>query len=90
MAGAAVAAGAWLALAGSALVLLGGALRVARISVTVSVGGKDVRERVPAVDRRQAAAAAPPAPPPATPAAPPPVVEDPTQQTQPFSSLEDR
>ena len=44
--------GAWLALAGSALVLLGGILRLASISVTVSVGGRDVRKRVPAVDRR--------------------------------------
>src|SRR3712207_8588605 len=31
--------GAWLGLAGAALVLLGGVLRLARISVTVSVGG---------------------------------------------------
>jgi hypothetical protein len=50
--------GAWLALAGSALVLLGGVLRLARISVTVSVGGRDVRKRVPAVDRRQGASGA--------------------------------
>lgn len=49
-------AGAWLALAGSALVLLGGVLRAARISVTVSVGPRDARRRVPAVDRRPAAA----------------------------------
>ena len=48
---------AWLALAGGALVLLGGALRLAHISVTVSVGGRDVRRRVPAVDRRPGAAA---------------------------------
>lgn len=45
-------AGAWLALAGAALVLLGGVLRASRISVTVSVGSRDVRRRVPAVDRR--------------------------------------
>jgi drug/metabolite transporter superfamily protein YnfA len=45
-------AGAWLALAGAALVLLGGILRASRISVTVSVGSRDVRRRVPAVDRR--------------------------------------
>ena len=44
--------GAWLALAGAALVLLGGVLRLAHISVTVSVGGRDVRKRVPAVDKR--------------------------------------
>lgn len=69
--------GAWLAVAGAALVLLGGALRTASVSVTVNVGGKDARRRVPAVDRRQDAA----------PAAP--VVDEPTQPTQPFSALED-
>jgi hypothetical protein len=45
--------GAWLGLAGAALVLLGGALRIASISVTVNVGGKDARRRVDAVDRRE-------------------------------------
>jgi hypothetical protein len=87
--------GAWLALAGSALVLLGGILRLARISVTVSVGGRDVRKRVPAVDRRPAGAAAPPPAPDATPPTEPtqpvdpPPAQDP-QATQPFSALEDR
>lgn len=50
--------GAWLGLAGAVLVLLGGVLRAARISVTVSVGGRDVRRRVPAVDRRPSPASA--------------------------------
>lgn len=65
--------GAWLALGGSVLVLLGGILRAARISVTVSVGERDVRRRVPAVDRRPApeAAAAPDL--------------EPEQATQPFT-----
>ena len=76
--------GAWLALAGGALVLLGGALRLARISVTISVGGRDVRRRVPAVDRRPASPAAP-APPPDPEPGPDP------QATQSFSPLpEDR
>ncbi len=65
--------GAWLALAGSALVLLGGILRAARISVTVSFGERDVRRRVPAVDRRPSASPAPP-----------PDLE-PDQATQPFT-----
>jgi hypothetical protein len=65
--------GAWLALAGSALVLLGGILRAARISVTVSVGERDVRRRVEAVDRR-----------PVPGAAPPPAPSD-DQATQPFT-----
>lgn len=78
--------GAWLALAGAALALVGGLLRVARVSISVDVGGRDVRERVPAVDRRHDAAIggsqeavrfAPPAP------------DDP-QATQSFNSLEDR
>lgn len=46
--------GAWLALAGAALVVAGGILRTAAISVTVNVGGRDARHRVPAVDRRPA------------------------------------
>jgi peptidoglycan/LPS O-acetylase OafA/YrhL len=72
--------GAWLAVAGAALVLLGGALRTASVSITVNVGGKDARRRVPAVDRRQDA----------SPTAPPaPAVDEPTQATQPFSALED-
>jgi hypothetical protein len=50
--------GAWLALAGAALVLVGGILRTASISVTVDVGGRDTRRRVSAVDRRREAAAA--------------------------------
>jgi hypothetical protein len=83
--------GAWLALAGSALVLLGGILRLASISVTVSVGGRDVRKRVPAVDRRNDTAAAPA---PAAPPAPPPTTgpllpSDDPEATQPFSAVED-
>ena len=74
-------AGSWLGLAGAGLVLVGGALRIARISVTVSVGNKDVRRRVEAVDRRHA-----PAPPRAAAAA----EDDPTQATQPFSALEEK
>jgi uncharacterized membrane protein len=46
--------GAWMAIAGGLLVLAGGLLRVSRISVTVDVGGRDARRRVPAVDRRAA------------------------------------
>jgi hypothetical protein len=45
-------AGAWLALAGAALVLIGGILRTSSISVHIDVGGRDVRHRVAAVDRR--------------------------------------
>ena len=53
--------GAWLAFAGSVLVLLGGLLRVSSISITVSTQGRDVRPRVSAVDRRESAASAAPA-----------------------------
>lgn len=76
--------GAWLALAGAGLVLVGGALRIARISVTVSVGNKDVRQRVEAVDRRHSPAPSPPA----SSASPDPAVPD--DPTQPFSALEER
>jgi hypothetical protein len=77
--------GAWLALSGGALVLLGGALRSARISVTVSVGGRDVRRRVAAVDRRPAATSPTPPPPP-----PPPAAEADPDATQPFTPAEER
>ena len=84
--------GAWLALAGAALVLIGGLMRVARVSVSVSVGGRDVRHRVPAVDRRG------PTPPPAREEAvrvtsspvSPVLADEPTQATQPFSAFDDR
>lgn len=79
--------GAWLALAGAGLVALGAALRVARINVSVTVGGRDARRRVQAVDRRTAPAeTAAPAPAAATAA---PAADD-TQATQPFSAFEDR
>jgi hypothetical protein len=44
--------GAWLALAGSFLMGAGSALSLSAISVTVQVRERDVRRRVPAVDRR--------------------------------------
>ena len=47
------ATGAWLALAASVLILAGGALSAARISVTVTFAGRDGRRRVSAVDRRR-------------------------------------
>lgn len=60
--------GAWMALAGSFLVLAGGLMRIARVSVSLEVGRRDARPRVAAVDRRgddvtpPAAAGADPAP----------------------------
>jgi peptidoglycan/LPS O-acetylase OafA/YrhL len=50
--GADTATGAWVALGGALLVLVGGALSAARISVTVTFAGRESRRRVPAVDRR--------------------------------------
>jgi hypothetical protein len=47
-----LASGAWIGLGGAVLILVGGGLSAARISVTVTVAGRDVRRRVPAVDRR--------------------------------------
>jgi hypothetical protein len=49
--------GAWLALAGSAVMVLGAILSQASIAVTVDVKGRDARRRVAAVDRRGSAAA---------------------------------
>jgi hypothetical protein len=80
--------GAWLALAGAALVAVGGALRVARVSVIISVGGRDVRRRVPAVDRRPAAGAAPPPPPPPPPPPGGSLLSDP-EATQPFRPVDE-
>ena len=51
-AGSEVTTGAWVALAAAALLLAGGALCAARISVTVTFAARDGRRRVPAVDRR--------------------------------------
>jgi hypothetical protein len=82
--------GAWLALAGSALVLLGGILRLASISVTVSVGNRDVRRRVPAVDRRNGVTS-PPGPAEPEPTEPTAPLSDPPpdpQATQPFGAVE--
>ena len=88
--------GIWLALAGVALIALGAAMRVARISISIDVGSREARpasrgggsrrQRVEAVDRRQAAAAS--ESPAGSPAASPP--KDDPQPTQPFSALEDR
>ena len=78
--------GAWLALAGSALVLLGGVLRAAKISVTISVGGRDVRRRVPAVDRRPGAA--PGEPTAATGLMPGAPALEPEQATQAFTPVD--
>lgn len=50
-----LATGAWMALAGSLLVLLGGALTAASIDITVNVGARDTRRRTAAVDRRPSA-----------------------------------
>ena len=47
-----LASGGWVGLAGAALIFVGGSLSAARISVTVTVAGRDARRRVPAVDRR--------------------------------------
>ena len=56
--------GAWLALGSSVLVLVGGALSAAQISVTVTIAGREGLRRVPAVDRRRADGDEPPKPPP--------------------------
>jgi hypothetical protein len=50
--GADLASGGWIALGGAVLIFAGGALSAARISVTVTVAGRDARRRVPTVDRR--------------------------------------
>ena len=52
--GADLASGGWIALGGAVLIFAGGALSAARISVTVTVAGRDARRRVPTVDRRHA------------------------------------
>jgi hypothetical protein len=53
-----LASGAWLALAGSAIMALGALLGAARISVTVDVRGRERRRRTAAIDARESAAAA--------------------------------
>lgn len=51
-AGASPSSGAWIALAGTFLMAAGSALSLSAISVTVQVRERDVRRRIPAVDRR--------------------------------------
>ena len=75
-------AGAWLGLGAAALVLLGGLLRIASISITVS--GKDTRPRVDAVDKRRQPADRVVVPAAAAPAEP---VDD--TPTQAFSAVDD-
>jgi hypothetical protein len=52
--------GGWLALAAALAMTAGAALTLTRISVTVSVGERELRRRMPAVDRRQEAGPAEP------------------------------
>jgi hypothetical protein len=54
--------GAWLALAGSLLLVVGAILQRTRISISVDVRERDRRRRVPAVDRREGVAEDPPEP----------------------------
>jgi hypothetical protein len=56
--GASLDTGAWLALAGSAVMVAGAVLSQASIAVTVDVKARDARRRVAAVDRRGSAGAA--------------------------------
>jgi hypothetical protein len=51
--GDAIAAGAWIALAGAALMAVGATLTAASISVTVDVHGRDRRRRISAIDARE-------------------------------------
>jgi len=62
--------GAWMALAGSLVMVAGAILHMASISISIEVGARDRRRRVPAVDRRPGAGPPPPDAPP-TPAATP-------------------
>jgi hypothetical protein len=45
--------GAWIGFAAAVAMLIGGVLSVGRVSLSVSVEGRDTRERVAAVDERQ-------------------------------------
>jgi hypothetical protein len=74
--------GAWLALAGALVMVVGALLSAARISVVVDVQGRERRRRMAAVDAREepAAPAAPPPPPARDPGLTqpmPPVEQDP-------------
>jgi hypothetical protein len=81
--------GAWIAFGAAVLMLLGAVLSVGRVSLQVAVEGRDVRQRVAAVDERQhttetgavAAPAAPEADP--VPAAAPSDATEPTQPVTP-------
>jgi hypothetical protein len=92
--GSSIATGAWLALAATAVMAIGAGLSRSSVSITVDVRQRDLRRRVPAVDRRADAAASS-----ATSATAPEsaagmgsasgAIEDPGR-TQPMSALPDR
>jgi hypothetical protein len=87
--GSAIATGGWLALAATAVMAIGAGLSRSSVSITVDVRQRDLRRRVPALDRRADVPAGP-----ATGreargvAGVPPAVED-TERTQPMSALRD-
>jgi hypothetical protein len=85
-----IATGAWLALAGTAVMAIGAGLSRSSVSITVDVRQRDRRRRVPAVDRRADAVAGPaPSPAPELPGdvgSEPSFVDDPGR-TQPMSAL---
>jgi hypothetical protein len=85
--------GAWLALAAAVVLVAGAVLALARISVSVQVAERDVRRRMPAVDRRDAVREDGPS---AAATAAPAAVADPadlddagTERTQPLRVLPD-
>lgn len=81
--------GAWLALGATAVMVAGAALALSRISVSVHVAERDVRRRMPAVDRRDTDRGDAP-----TTASAPAAVADPddvdaVERTQPLRALPD-
>jgi peptidoglycan/LPS O-acetylase OafA/YrhL len=87
--GSTIATGAWLALAATAVMAIGAGLSRSSVSITVDVRQRDLRRRVPAVDRRGASPADPATGPQPRRAAPAPSLIEDTDRTQPMSALAD-
>jgi hypothetical protein len=88
------ATGAWLALGATVLMGVGAILSLAAVSVTIQFRERELRRRVPAVDRRDAAAEAAPVPAEDEPSAPPTSLfartpPEETGRTQPFGVVPD-
>jgi hypothetical protein len=85
--GSAIATGAWLALAATVVMAIGAGLSRSSVSITVDVRQRDLRRRVPALDRRADGPVGSGNGPEARGVSPAPAVAEDPDRTQPMSAL---